>query len=378
MVIREKIKNILNEIIESAQNKEVKLDMIENNEIFEHTFNIGFNTLRNGRLLGKDSNLPVLCFSQEELFLDLLEQYIVECDKHPNFFSSQNLETRIKGYLIELFPNALYEDLSNPINFIKRTINFYQNPLEFEELEYSNNIEDLCNSDIIVSNEKQDIRMETPYSFNCYIKRDEDIFYLPSISYGISDGVCYIYSVQNKHTIETPYKKKINRKLYKLNEKVADSEEEEYIDYKNGDWYYPENISDVSPSAILALSIFLDIINSYGISEIKAVSLLPIRHNSKEFTYEKKYNHLSQKLIEEEKELLQKKYQQEKLQIQKNLTDKFIRNFRSLEYHFDNINIKAYPMDADEYMYLTVDEFTDSNNKLLNEILNSKYSVNKR
>lgn len=378
MEIKEKIKTILDDILKKAVNKEVDIDIIEDNIIYTHVFNIGFNTLKNGKLISKDTTLPVLCFPNSDLFFDLLEEYVIECDKHPNFFISQNLETRIKGYLIELWSNALYEDLSNPCNFVKKTINFYKNPLDFEELEYSNEIEELDNSNIIIYNKKQDIKLETPYSFTPCIKQGDEEFYLPSISYGISDGICYIYAIQNKYKIVTPFQKKINRKLYKINEKVVDSETQEYVDYKNGDWYYPENISDVSPSAILSLSIFLDVVNSFGFNDVKAVSLLPIRHNSKEFTYEKKYDYYSNNLNKEEQTQLLDNYNKERLQIQTNLTEKFIRDFRRLEYHFDNIQINAYPMDFDEYMHISIDEFVLSNNDLLNSVLNNKYCVNVR
>ena len=37
--------------------------------------------------------------------------------------------------------------------------------------------------------------------------------------------------------------------------------------------------------------------------------------------------------------------------IQRNLSDKLIRNFRRLAYHFNNINILSYPYEVDEMMH---------------------------
>ena len=55
------------------------------------------------------------------------------------------------------------------------------------------------------------------------------------------------------------------------------------------DEFYPENISDVSVSAILALTVFMDSLNDMNIKNIKVVPFLPIRYKNKEDAYEKKY-----------------------------------------------------------------------------------------
>ena len=47
------------------------------------------------------------------------------------------------------------------------------------------------------------------------------------------------------------------------------------------DEFYPENISDVSVSAILALTVFMDSLNDMNIKNIKVVPFLPIRYKNK-------------------------------------------------------------------------------------------------
>ena len=124
--------------------------------------------------------------NNREQILNFLEQYFNECDKHKNIYSNCTLEERIKIYLTLIWANATYEDFANPCVFIARRRDFYKNKLlDSRVLEYASNVEVLENSKIIVNDELQDIRQETPYLFSVSIKKDEDYFTLPHISYGI-------------------------------------------------------------------------------------------------------------------------------------------------------------------------------------------------
>lgn len=55
------------------------------------------------------------------------------------------------------------------------------------------------------------------------------------------------------------YEKKISRLMYKINDGISNYEMGEYYDYKEGNSkYYPEgNITDVTPSFVLSLNIFI-------------------------------------------------------------------------------------------------------------------------
>ena len=363
-----------NEIINEAKSGEVKI-LIDGED---ETFNVGFNSCVGGVLESGNfgDSKPILMVNNKEQLITLLEQYFNECDKHPNKFSHCKLETRIKIYLTLVWSNATYEDFANPTAYINRRIDFYKNKIfNFDEKEYCSQSEVLDGSNIIIENISQDIRQETPYIFKTVFKRDNECFSLPRISYGISNGDCYIYAVQSdKSENPTKYQSTMNRKLYKLNANVLDQELDEFREYTIEDDYYPENISDVSPSAILALSIFLDELNKCGIEKVKVVSLLPVRYNSKEQAFTKKYEYqLKHKhLTELELKKLLLEYKRESLRIQQNLSEKMIRNFRRLEYHFSNCIITSYPMEIDEYLHMMVREFKYSNNKFLNQTMNLK------
>lgn len=375
MEIRELITKIFfEEIVNEAKNGEVKIKIDEE----DYTFNLGFNACLEGVLesgIFGDSK-PILMVNNKDQLIALLEQYFIECDKHENKFSNCKLETRIKTYLTLIWSNATYEDFANPLSYIKKRIDFYQDDtLDFTTKDYSDEIEVLDGSKIRICNELQDIRQETPYVFKPTIESGEQVFSLPHISYGISNGECYIYAVQTDKKSElSSYDKRMNRKLYKINSGVFEAEIDEYKEYVAGAEYHPENISEISPAAILSMIIFLKVLNEKRIEKIKVVSLLPVRYNSKELAFTKKYEfklkygNLSE--IELQKLLLE--YKKESLRIQQNLSEKMIRNFRRIEHHFNNCIITAYPMEFDEYLHMTVREFTLGNNDFLNEIISSE------
>lgn len=202
------------------------------------------------------------------------------------------------------------------------------------------------------------------------------MYELPRISYGISNNVCYIYAIQNKKNIEKSselnlkFQKAIKRLLYKLDSGVFEHESSEYISYKEGkSTYYPENISDVVPSAILALSLFLKNLYDNGINQVRVVSYLPVRYNAKRVSYEKRIDFKKSSLTKEELEHLISDYNEEHLRIQNNLTQKLLRNFLRLQYHFSNIELDFVPFEIDECMYLTLGEFSKTNNSILEEII---------
>lgn len=381
MEIRELIKRIFfDEIINEAKLGEVKVKI----DGEEFIFNVGFNSCLEGVLESGNfgDSKPILMINNKDQLITLLEQYFNECDKHSNKFSDCKLEERIKIYLTLVWSNATYEDFANPLSFIKRRIDFYQNKvLDFDSREYSSEIEVLDNSKIIIHNELQDIRQETPYVFKTTIENGNESFSLPRISHGISNGECYIYAIQTDKQKElNSYEKRMNRKLYKINDGVFDCETDEYKDYVNGAEYHPENISEISPSAILSMIIFLNTLNNYGIEKIKIVSLLPVRYNSKELAFAKKYEYelKNKNLSEKELKKLLLEYKKESLRIQKNLSEKMIRNFRRIEHHFSNCVITAYPMEFDEYLHMNVREFKFGNNAFLNEFINfKKFDISK-
>lgn len=376
---RKIIKSIFfNEIIKEALNGEVKILLKDRHEQEEFIFNVGFNTKET---FSGDSFKPTLIIDDKEKFIDLLCEYIKLCDGYNNFFKKYDIEGRIKGYLTVMWSNATYEDFANPCAYIQKLINFYENKLCSDEVTiYNQNVDSLNNSDILIKDVKQDIRMETPYAFTPILKSHEDEYELPTISYGIDNDICYIYAIQNKQKeINSSYQKKIKRILYKLNGGVLDLETDEYLDYKNGDDYYPENISDVSPASILSLSIFLDVLKNAGINKVNVITLLPIRVEARTKAFKKRYQYKKEysKLTDKELEKLLLEYERENLRTSQNSSDKLIRNFRRLEAQTGNCQIISFPMEFDEYLHLSVKDYKYGSNEILDDVIKKDYNISK-
>ena len=380
-----------NQVLPSLKNGSIEIPIYNTNsngDIF--TFNVLVDDY--------DETSPYyLCIQDKEKLVNSLYEYMKIMLSNDSSINKQNIYDKIKYYLTLVWVNATYEDLRNPVQFIQKYIDFNNNPLFEDEFTYASNIESLNDADIDVIIKREPANMETPYSFNAQINLFDDdkenSYYLPSICYGISGDICYIYSVQNSGMFASnpEFEKKIKRLLYKMNENVSSHESEDFKEYKRlekqgnnmEDEFYPENISDVSVSAILALTVFMDSLNDMGIKNIKVVPFLPIRYKNKEDAYEKKYQlKLKQLKVDEIKELKQLKVdeikelkqnlEEKRLLIQSNLTNKFIRDFMRLKHHFNGIDILSYPMEIDEYLSININNMECHNNKLIENILSNK------
>ena len=310
-------------------------------------------------------NSPILKLTNKERLLALLKQYVGYLNIHS--------QVEIKRALALLWANASWSDFEFPEAFVQRNIDFLNNPV-FEN-KIIGPIESLLASQLVI--EINRYTQETPFCFQTFITNGEDSYELPLISYGISNDVCYIYAIQNKTPEKnTIYEKKIKRLLYKLNDGIYDKETKEYKLYREGlSSYYPENISDVSPSSILCLTVFLNELYQKGIEKVKIIPFLPIRYQAKEEAFRKKANYLAKG--EEERKQLFEQLQQEQIRIQNNLTQKFIRNFYRLQHHFPNIEICSVPFEVDECLNLNLGEFESTKNPILNEIILSNTKIKK-
>ncbi len=369
-----------NQILPNLKNGSIEIPIYNTNsngDIF--TFNVLVDAY--------DETSPYyLCIQDKEKLVNSLYEYMQIMLSNDSSINKQNIYDKIKYYLTLVWVNATYEDLRNPVRFIQKYIDFNNNPLFEDEFTYASNIESLNDADIDVIIKREPANMETPYSFNAQINLfdngKENNYYLPSICYGISGDICYIYSIQNSGMFASNpgFEKKIKRLLYKMNENVSSHESEDFKEYKRlekqgnnmEDEFYPENISDVSVSAILALTVFMDSLNDMNIKNIKVVPFLPIRYKNRKSEYEKKYQlKLKQLKVDEIKELKQN-LEEKRLLIQSNLTNKFIRDFMRLKHHFNGIGILSYPMEVDEYLSININNMECHNNKLIENILSNK------
>lgn len=336
------MKNLLQELFYEAQNGKV---VIDNDE-----WPISFNTIiyEDGKEVRRyeGDNNATLEIHNEESFLKKIEDYVkLELEKNRKTPPYREKEkSREKALLAYLWVNATTEDFKNPEQYLDKRIQMLKDD-SFSYLENGIEIEggsSLLDSKIRIEKKENAITMETPYRIDITLEKGDCEASLPSIDYAIVGDTCYIYSIK-KRKAKTPsseeeekYQKKINRLLYKVNEGVDQN----------------EDITDITHSFLISLTIFMSLLEAEGIKNIKVVTYLPTRYLSRE---------LGANESERKEELLERNDQ-----IQTNLTDKLVRLFRRYCYHNENVEITSYPYDSDEYLSLKI---TDKNEKIKNQMI---------
>lgn len=359
------LQKVFEELIKEASNGKVIID--------DEIWPIAFNTkiLEENKTYETENNFSTLIIKNKNEFFKLLRKYLkLEIKKNrktPNFYKDIN-RNKIKWLMAYLFVNASLSDFLDPNEYIRREISFLEDDtFNFLDKGIELDMEKFLNSKLIIKKEISPTTMETPNKIVLSLVKkinDEEVEYsLPSIYYGIDNDICYIYSIlspkpkKNISELETKYDKKINRLLYKLNSGIEETKE--YFDYKEGiSDYYPEgNITDVTHSFVLSLSIFLGLLKSKNINKVKVVPYLPVRYASRYITAKEKQDK------EKQLELLERNNE-----IQTNITNKFIRTFLRLSSQDKSISIESYPYEVDDYLTIKLNKQNNISNELLSDV----------
>lgn len=362
------VEEILYEIINEAKDGQVEID----SDIWPVAFNTIIVEGTNEKIIWNDNNNITLLIKNKKRLLELLDIYVeLELEKNRKtitFFSNKK-KNQVKFIITYLFVNATTEDFLSPIKLVEKQIKF----LNDVTLDFLNNPIDIdmgekfINSKLHVQKYINSVSMETTNRIDMSLLGNVDgkdyTYNLPSIYYEISDGTCYIYSVmmpkirKETSTEKSKYDKKINRFLYQINDGVKELESHDYFDYKEGknDYYPEENITDVTHSFLLAINIFIAILQAKKIDNLKVVAYLPVRYQSRDIA------------AQEQGEERRKELEERNNYIQQNITNKIIRTFRRLSLQNSNIIIKQLPYEEDEFLNIIIKR----GNPIENEILKS-------
>ena len=302
------IEQIFNELKLEARTGEVKLNSGDDNRIFRIAFNIVEDNISN--------DIPNLYIKDYDNFYKLLNTYVNNALK---FYNLEENNYNIKLVLSYLFVNITMSEMNDLESYIYKYINF-MNDISLKD-KFGEKKTTLGN--LKYSVEKQSLQQETPYSFNSYFEKDDSKYALPRISFGINNGVCYIYAIQNKDSkmnTDADYNKEVKEKLRTINSGIAK--------YRN-----------VTPSFVVALALFISFLKENNINKIKIVTPLPIRQMNRELSleYKIKFYSMCGKLSREELENFKKEITDKKINDDYNSTIKFFNCFNRLKLHFDNL-----------------------------------------
>ena len=358
-----------NEIIKEASTGRVDcffmFNILFNTKIPESNIDIVDNTNNNVT--------PTLIIRNKSEFNSLLTEYVKLAKSS---YSKTNVEEEIRNsskngendidkmIMTLLFANATYDDFENPNIFLKRQIAFLKDETFDEYMEEVNlGYSEVLESDVIVRVSKERLSNEAINSLDVSLlnKDNGEKYYLPHLRFGIDNGNAWIYAIQSdkKEVPETPYQKKVKRKLYKVGEGF-DFLEDNYENYNSG------NLNDITPSFVLIANIFLSLAKKENITNITVPSILCERWIAKERTIKEK----SKRMDEPQKEEFTRQEQESHVILQSNLTEKFLRTFLRVIHHYENYEVTAYPFEGDSSLHFSTDGENICNNKLLEETSN--------
>lgn len=337
--------------------------------------------------------IPTLMIHNRQEFDRLLLEYV---EKSLAFYDEENYLEEVRNSKFDdnemgiskekmimtlLWSNATIEDFNDPCSYLRKRIAFFElgsleKFLTPKVISYS----EILGSNIEVGILKNRLENETPYSMQFFLRQGETgdrIYEFPRIYFGIYDNAGYVYAIQNsrERLIYDQYFKKIERKLYSVNEGF-DVHEDNFENYDVG------NLKDITPSFLVAANIMMGLFQKCNLSKVHASSILISRWNAKLLFLDNQEKRLKFRgLTEEEISLNLEDYYQQYMKIQSNLTEKFLRTFRRLGYHHSSIGIFNQPMEGSSDLILHLFPGEDiCNNRLLGEtyVVDELESVRKR
>jgi hypothetical protein len=351
-----------------------------------------------------DENLPTMIIRSKEMF----NHYLIELMKEiydtgiplrwkdsPSYIRDKTgfvneEKNHLKYYLTNVWANMTYKDLENPEAYMRRYKSFLDDTtFKHRKIEFDLTIKNEIYHAKIITVEKE-CKSETPYAFRMEIYDESTTwkYIMPDVKFGIEDTphgkVAYIYAIQNNREVivaNDENNKRLSEKNYKefllFKSKVESYmrrvdkylPKEEYSKIGQAKTYesgFEENISDVTPSFTIALTAALSIFVNSEITDVIVPSSFPIRRESVRIFDEEDIELTSRKkhCSNEEINKLKEEYESKRYRDEQNITDKMIRNFRRLAYHFGGINIMSFPFDfdIDDNMYVKLNDDLMPNN----------------
>ncbi len=324
-------------------------------------------------------DLPTIMVKNHYLFFFNMYKLSLNYIAYQHHYSERSADALQIDLLEKIWLRMIPNDLNNIEDFLYREAKAYQDDT-FRFIDDWTKVGTLLNYDIKVKNTSGTLYDENVNEMHIRIYDGDEYHSLPRIHYDVIGDTCYIGAIQSEKD-DTHYLKDFKRMLYRLNNQVFDSESKEYHAYKKGESdYYPENISDVHPNFIMALTIFFDLLSSQGITKVKVPFLHVLsydHHHLLSQEYEKyftqmhgSYEMYAHKSKEELKRLFAyDNYEYETFMANKKLydhyvgkedfisrakTENLIRLFRRMQFHFPDIVIKTEtPLEGD-YMILYI------------------------
>lgn len=297
------IEEILTKILSQSENGKVEIG--NENTVrwiyYVRLFNENTKRSNRGEVAVKIQNRKKLIKSLKEYLILAKEFY--QKDKDYYELSEADFHEKL---ILNLLVNTTNFDLNNIENYVKQRIAMLK-----EEMDCSSVVlGEYMGSELCVSIVKNVANLEGPYKFQIKFSNMDETYYLPSVTFGRIDDEVFIYCLQGSKGKQTnALAKKLDRHFRKAN-KGVDMED--------------EILSQVSVSALVALTIFLAYQKAYGVKKVSAYNFMPIRY---ETTCRTKMLKLNDKISK-------RKFLEEHDRNQFNISNKFFYTLIRYAHHF--------------------------------------------
>lgn len=259
--MKENIKQGIEDIIKQASKGIVKIGDEENGF---WTFYTRFYFCIEGKNNAKNLKYPIINVPNYNIFIEQLDDYLkvaknfYKMDKE--YFELDDVSFSQKLFL-DLITSATNYNLNNFISYmqLKKEMISKEIPTGVFKLGSYNGINILGNIYKNTSN------LESPYKFEIAFDNGAQRFKLPSIYFGIANNTAYVMAVQNDKNKQTnELAKKLDRYFRKVNKDVN----------------MEDIIANVSPNALVSLTLFNSYLKQNGIYKIIAPNFMPVRYHA--------------------------------------------------------------------------------------------------
>lgn len=338
-----------------------------------------------------NSEEPVMVVSDYKLFFEYLRQ-IYEKDIELFFqrtemtsFCRYEKDNLFEQIWLRLTPN----DFNNAEEFLRkqaqmikdRTLKKYDQETYLGSMQCLNN-HIVCIKNGIARTWDENFREIQIKIYDKEYYNDKECFYrpyykLPVIRYGIyqknGKKICRIGSIQDKNIYreeneeENNLRKRIDRQKYRVNKDISE-----------------EDISKVEPKNVIALSIFINLIQREGITDIEVPSMYSLDHEYhrkrnktmlEQFknSWPKERRKKQQISYQREYKLFLRGFRKEDL-ISEIKTERLLLTFRRILNHYPKGNVTAYPEEVDNYMHIQIPIVKDAS-EIKGDILKEFYNL---
>lgn len=282
----------------------------------------------------KNSNCPVIKIPNYKQFKQTISDYL----KHARPFYDYDREydeldffSYDKYLIFTLLVNAQASDFENIVSYVNDRTQMLKNRQNCGIFELGN----ISGYKLCFCIQKAMGNLEAPYKFTSWFVDEGNYRYiLPTIYFGEADDYVYIGAVQGeKNKQDNIFARKIDRFIRKVNKGVNMEEIE----------------GNVSPSAVVSMTIFNAYLKSKEIKNIKSPTFTPIRYyamKNQNYAHAEMFN----KPIEQAKIAIEKRDR-----IQHNVTEKLAYLYYRYLTHFDDC-VGGYDQDSGELKLLLSDQ----------------------